>query len=341
MTSRIRVQPWLISTARFAFSILLLASLFYFLPMAQLWAALSKLPPGVWLAVLFAYLFGHMVGMLKWRLMVNLAGTGLSYRQSARCYFGGLFGTLFLPSIVGGDVVRMGLAMRNSRSRTGTALACLLDRVIDFVALACLAGIGVALVPGSLNATSQRVFWSIAAAVSLAAAALIACLLLMPVRKFPRKVQRIMAQTRQSWRVMVAQRRYVALALALGIGIQAWFVFLTAKVAGMCGLHVPIHGWLVAWPLAKLSALVPLTQGGIGVREVALAALLAPFGAKPVLTVAVGLVWEAIIVVTSLFGGLVSFVAARLSPAEQSGEETRATAAGISPASVPLPDSQE
>src|SRR5579862_2593769 len=112
MTSRVQAQPWLVSIARFAFSILLLAFLFYFLPMAQLWAALRQLPPAAWLAVLCAYLLGHMVGMLKWRLMVNLAGTGLSYRQSARCYFGGLFGTLFLPSIVGGDVVRVGLAMR-------------------------------------------------------------------------------------------------------------------------------------------------------------------------------------------------------------------------------------
>ncbi|PYU09947.1 MAG: TIGR00374 family protein, partial [Acidobacteria bacterium] len=57
---------------------------------------------------------------------------------------------------------------------------------------------------------------------------------------------------------------------------------------------MPLRAWLFAWPLAKLSALLPVTQGGIGVREVALAALAAPFGAAPVLTVAVGLVWEAI-----------------------------------------------
>src|SRR2546422_3892717 len=79
--------------------------------------------------------------------------------------------------------------------------------------------------------------------------------------------------------------------------------------------HVPLRAWLFAWPLAKISALLPVTQGGIGVREVALAALVAPFGAAPVLTVAVGLVWEAIIVAGGLLAGLASFVLARASAA--------------------------
>src|SRR2546425_13313483 len=73
----------------------------------------------------------------------------------------------------------------------------------------------------------------------------------------------------------------------------------------------PLRAWLFAWPLAKLSALLPVTQGGIGVREVALAALAAPFGAAPVLTVAVGLVWEAIIFAGGLLAGVASFVLAR------------------------------
>ena len=59
--------------------------------------------------------------------------------------------------------------------------------------------------------------------------------------------------------------------------------------------------------------MLPITQGGIGVREVALAALLAPFGAPAVRTVAVGLVWEAIPITGGLFGGLASLVIGRYS----------------------------
>jgi uncharacterized membrane protein YbhN (UPF0104 family) len=93
------------------------------------------------------------------------------------------------------------------------------------------------------------------------------------------------------------------LAFALGTVVQTSFVLLTAVIARGCGLDMPLRVWLFAWPLAKLVALVPLTQGGIGVRELALAALLAPFGAAPAVTVAVGLVWEAVILVGRIAGG--------------------------------------
>jgi len=107
------------------------------------------------------------------------------------------------------------------------------------------------------------------------------------------------------------QPAYVLLALSLGVALQTSFVLLTVVIAAGCGLHLPLRVWLFAWPLAKLAALLPVTQGGIGVREVALAALAAPFGAAPVLTVAVGLVWEGIIIAGCLLAGLASFLLGR------------------------------
>ena len=62
---------------------------------------------------------------------------------------------------------------------------------------------------------------------------------------------------------------------------------------------------------AKLSAALPITQEGIGVREATLAALLLPFGAPAALTVAAGLAWEATVVSGALAGGLFSFLAGR------------------------------
>lgn len=312
MSRYFQARPRLVATARLVFSVILVALLFYFVPFSQLWATLSRLPSSLWVAVLGAYVLGHIVGLLKWRMMVNLAGAELSYVQAARCYFGGLFGTLFFPSIVGGDVIRLSLAMKEARSRTGAALASLLDRVIDLGALALVALFGVSLIQGNLDGISRRVFWGLAGAGLILVAAACTIPWIVPARKLPRRVRRIMVQLRQSWREVVRKPQYVLAALAMGVAVQGWFVYLTSKVAEFCGLHVALHGWLVAWPLAKLSGVVPLTQGGIGVREVALAALLTPFGAKPALTVAVGMVWEAIIVVTSLLAGLLSFLLGRM-----------------------------
>jgi uncharacterized membrane protein YbhN (UPF0104 family) len=80
-------------------------------------------------------------------------------------------------------------------------------------------------------------------------------------------------------------------------------------------LHLPLRVWVLAWPLAKLAALLPITQGGIGVREAALVALVAPFGGAPALTMATGLVWEAIILAGGLIAGLASYLLGRTSAA--------------------------
>jgi uncharacterized membrane protein YbhN (UPF0104 family) len=143
---------WLGPTLRVAGGLLVLTLLLHFLPMEQLGAALSRVPPALWLLVLIGYLNAHLIGVLKWRLMINLAGARISHAQAARCYFAGLFSTLFLPSIVGGDVVRLGLAMRFARNRLGALLGSLLDRMLDMTALASVAGLGALLVPGTLNA---------------------------------------------------------------------------------------------------------------------------------------------------------------------------------------------
>ncbi len=304
-------RSWLALALRLGATILILALLFHFLPFSQLWAAARRVPLALWLAVLGAYLCVHIFGMLKWRLMINLADAGLGSRHAARCYFGGLFGTLFLPSIVGGDVIRVGLALRGARSRAGALLGSLLDRMLDVAALATVAALGVFLLPQAPDPRSHRIFLALAAAAALGAALLAAGVALLPSRRFSYRMRRSFARLRRAARTVARRPQYVLLAWAMGVCVQSSFVLLTSLIAAGCGLHLPLRVWMFAWPLAKLSALLPITQGGIGVREVALAALTAPFGAPPAVTVAVGLVWEAIIVAGGLLAGLVSFLLGR------------------------------
>jgi glycosyltransferase 2 family protein len=101
-------------------------------------------------------------------------------------------------------------------------------------------------------------------------------------------------------------------ALGMSVIVQVTFIFLNVQLAEACGLHLPYRVWVFAWPLAKLSAVVPVTQAGIGVREAALAALLLPFSAPAVLAVAAGLAWDAIVVGGAMAAGIFALVAGRL-----------------------------
>jgi uncharacterized membrane protein YbhN (UPF0104 family) len=294
-------------------SALVLYFLFRLLPGRQVWQTLGLLPARLWVVVLAGYLGTHSIGVAKWRLMVNLGSAGLNMRQAARCYFAGLFGSLFLPSLIGGDLVRAGLALRLGRSKAGVLLGSFLDRIIDFTALALLAGAGALLVPGALEERGRRIFLLLGAGAFFGAIVMAGAIALLPVGRFSFRMRRRVVRVRRAGRSMVRQPRAMLGALSLAIVAQLVFIELSVLLARACGLDLPFRVWLFAWPLAKLSAALPITQGGIGVREAALAALLLPFGARAVLTVAAGLAWEAIVVSGALVAGVMSVVIGRVS----------------------------
>ena len=289
---------------RIAGTILVLALLFHFLPVRQVGAALRLVPLHLWVLVGIGYLASHVVASMKWRLMVNRAGSGLSVAQAAHCYFAGLFSVLVLPSIVGGDIVRAGLAMRMGRSKAAILFGSFLDRILDFLALALFTIAGAALVPGSLSAESRHLFFILgAAALGLAFIGLLV-IVLLPARRFSFGMRRRLVRLREAQRAMAERPQFVLAALLLALLVQGSFIALTAVLADAAGLHLAFQVWLFAWPMAKISALVPLTQGGIGVREAALVGLLLPFGAPAAQTVAVGFAWEGVIIAGGLIAGL-------------------------------------
>src|ERR1700756_2499954 len=126
-----------------------------FLPLHLLAEAIRRVPVATFLAILLGYLCAHAIGIAKWRLVVNAAGAQLDFRTSARCYAGGLFGTLFLPSIIGGDVVRLAVGLRRSPRPAAVLAGNVVDRFLDMAAQATLGGIGLILWPGSLPEQSS------------------------------------------------------------------------------------------------------------------------------------------------------------------------------------------
>ncbi len=342
MSAKVKSRGWRPVALRIAGSGIILAALLAVLPRERVWAAMRSVPPGLWLAVLAGYLAAHVIGVMKYRMMVNLAGAELSYAQAAQCYFGGLFGTLFLPSIVGGDVIRAGIGLRLARRRTGFLLGSLLDRMLDITALGVVACAGALLLPGQLEPRSRRVFLALLLTAVAAGVAVLGVVLLFPMRRVPYKLRRRLARLRQAGRSLRRRPHYVFLALCAGVTVQSSFILLTAVLASVCGLHLRLRLWFLAWPLAKLAALTPLTQGGLGVREAALAALLAPFGAPAALTVAVGLAWQTIIITGGLMAGLLTLGSQRMLARERADAQAAASASPhAAPASHSMTENEQ
>src|SRR5260370_14745667 len=101
-------RGWLLILLRWAAAILVIGVLLHFLPLAPLRAAIWKVPLWRFVAVLLVYLLAHSMGVAKWRMVVNAAGAGMGFVHRAPSHAGGLFGTLFLSSVIRGDVPPVG-----------------------------------------------------------------------------------------------------------------------------------------------------------------------------------------------------------------------------------------
>ncbi len=289
----------------------MLALLFTALPFDDISQAIKSVPPRVWPAAIVMYMTLHLVGVTKWRLLVNSAGADLSFKTAVRAYYMGLFGNTFLPSIVGGDVVRAGVAMRAARSKSGLVLGSLIDRLLDIVGLAAVAGIGALLSPRALDGQSRRIFLMLGALLAVGAIGALAMVAILPVRRFPWKVRRKLVQIRRAVRATMQRPHALVGAFLLGMLLQTLLTILNWWLGGVIGIEIPVYVWLFVWPLAKISGLLPLTQNGIGVREAAQAVLFAPFGVAAAKAVATGLVFEVVLISGGLLGGVLAFVLSR------------------------------
>ena len=307
-------RGWLFISLRWIAALAVLGLLLHFLPIAPMRAALAQVPLTRFLAILLGYLLAHAVGIAKWRMVVNVAGAELSAATSAQCYTGGLFGTLFLPSIIGGDVVRLAVGLRRSPRPAAVIAGNIADRFLDVTAQTGLVLLGLLLLPGSLPAQLQATARN-ALFIVLGCAALLLVLALLLYRPLLAgrsvRFRRRLARLRSALRAVSRRPLVLLYGLLLGTLIQFTFLILTALLSISCGLTLPLRVWLFAWPLAKLAAVLPLTQGGIGVREAALVALLAPFGVPGPLALATGIAWEGITIAGGLVAGLSAFLLGR------------------------------
>lgn len=295
-------RQWIV---RVVGSCLALGLIFWLLPTGEIWAAIRKVPLGLWMGVLAVFLMGHLVVAIKWWLLA-LRGSGVPFSLALRAHFAGLAANLCLPGIAGGDMVRAGLLMKASNDKPRLAVGSLADRLIDSLVLFLLACGGAMFLTGSGGGIAGPLLKT---GLFLAAGSFLVVIGLAFADKLPLEGL--------AGKVVSAAahfgRRPGALLLCFGLSVlvQAVFIVLNAVLARSVGLDVGLAVWFFAWPLAKLLALVPISISGLGVREAGLAALMAPFDASPAVVVAVGLLWQSVLFASGLIGALALMLSER------------------------------
>ena len=306
LTSRARAGRGRLAL-RLGLSLGVLATVLFVVGIDGARAGFERLAPWAFALALVVFLSLQAVSALKWRWFVSLAGARLSAGDAVGCHAAGLFANLCLPSLIGGDVLRLTLALPRTRAgtRTSLVLGSIVDRVADLLALATLALFGLLASPaaaGRLGGTLVAIPVTLGVMILGGAGAACGLKILLarrPLRRQPRKLIQVLRGLR-------ALRRRPVSALAAWsscLAIQGGFVLVNVVVGRSLGLELSVGMWFLLWPLAKIAAMLPISFGGLGVREAAFAALLAPWGLQG-LAVAQSLVWQSVLLVGGLLAGL-------------------------------------
>src|SRR5436190_22699483 len=132
--------------AKLAVSVVLLVLLFSRIDASKLWANARQASPA-WLSLALAFYVVTIVATVwRWWLLLEAQEIDMSFRALYASMSVALFFNNFLPSSIGGDVVRIADTARVMRSKTMAATVVLVDRTMGMMALVLLAATGVTLV---------------------------------------------------------------------------------------------------------------------------------------------------------------------------------------------------
>jgi len=300
---------WRKPAFRILASFCILAILVSNIPLSDLWGTIRQISPILWVAVVIAFLLGHLAGVIKWCLFINMGQNKLPFTVAAQYYFAGLFANLFLPSLAGGDVVRAGLAIRYKADKEAVIVGGLLDRFMDVCVLGLIILFAALYSQTSLSAEYWTVLLSLFISITIFAIGIIFFLRFPSLKVIPKSIRERFEPFANIIKRLIKDPKRALGALAISLSIQSGFIFLSAILGMACKIDLPLHIWFLTWPLAKLSAMLPISLGGLGVRETALAFLLVNFGIPFSKSVGLGLLWESVLVAGGVVGGLSYFLA--------------------------------
>lgn len=188
----------------------------------------------------------------RWHMLMHSAGTGISPRQSIRLTFAMLFSNNFLPTTIGGDVVRLAGAIRLGFDQATSLASLVVDRLVGMTGMAMALPFGI---PAYVHYLSNSSPTSLSAIPWLS--------------PLGRKIQQFWQEIHQALNLWLKDPG--ALLAALGftwVHMLCWFGMIRLLLGGM-GEHISFWMVMGLWSATYFVTLLPVSINGMGVQELA------------------------------------------------------------------------
>jgi glycosyltransferase 2 family protein len=211
--------------------------------------ALKQISLSSFLLALLFLLISRIFVIARWHVLLRSGGMKISFSRSAELTLMGLFASNFLPTTIGGDVIRLAGIMQMGFDRAISLASIAADRIIGLVGMALVVPFGLIPAWSSLGQSGVNL------------------LALMASLERPMHFVRRTLQTFSTW--LHQPRALIASLLCTGGNMVFIFLAVYVLIEGL-GNHVSF--WLIAglWSLAYFVTLIPISINGYGVQELSL-----------------------------------------------------------------------
>lgn len=278
--------------ALFTFSLLFF--LFYYLDLSAVWQRIIQVDPVSVLLSIGCMFVGYIICGLRWAWIAEGLGMYVSPSRKIRLYFLGMFTSLFLPSTIGGDVVR-GVLLAKGEGRSGMGLlataSVILDRVNGLYAL-------ITLLTFCMLWFVWPLYWWLLwlAALFLAWGAMLAYPYLH--QRLPEKLAKLKDIPLDTKNFRLQWWRSLPISFVFQVMIVQAHVFLGMAV----GLDMPWPAYALTVGLVALVAILPISLNGFGVREAGYVGLAVYFGGSSDAAAAMATLWIFVLAISALPG---------------------------------------
>lgn len=290
-------------TMQLAGSLVAIALLIYLVrkeSWSEIFIAIRQIPPWRFVLAFLLITISRLATVGRWHVLLHGAGVQIPLKETMRITYAGLFASNFLPTTVGGDVVRLAGILRLDYDRAICAASLIVDR------LAGMAGMSMTLPVGVQRLASRL---AIGASSPLAGAILPAALVKIVPAKWLEAVysksNRIARRLLQALSIWLGQPRSLLQAI-LFTWLHMFCLFSLSRVL-LNGMGQSISFWLLGglWSVSYFVTLLPISVNGLGVQELSMTVLFSVFGGLTehnALTLAI--LYRALMMFASLPGAL-------------------------------------
>ena len=268
-------KDWLVFAVKFVFSFSIIAYLLLKLtPIGEIGTSIRNVDI-FWLVLSFSlHALGLFISARRWQILIHAQGDRVPLAFLVQSYLVGNFFNLFLPTRFGGDIVRIWDGSRYSKSLLKSSAIVLVERLTGIIVLLLFAVVASLY---RLDMTQKYPIVWISLALGIAGLLCIIGFFLpltesllekIPDKGFLKKIKHKIFEFRQVVLVYKEKKgafgRALFWALLLQINVLIHYYF----VGKAFHLPIPVIDYFIFMPIVLLVLTIPVTLGGLGLREV-------------------------------------------------------------------------